>query len=359
MMDPSSSDFKHLKRRQSFDEKDEKSAESSGGNDFHADGGHKKTRYSWQIKGVKSSQLQASNSTHIGEMPHQQENLILVDGSSSSSHCEQENGIGSNIVKMEESMCDDMDGTHSDQQHYSGGSVELPHQPHQEASTSQTTEAVQYGGATSSSRPNFFPNVRCNLFPYIYNHSMAPATDLVVYWQNKHLAKSLVDNAINKTIEEMGVQPGKEQDVEFMADKSELENQGISEAIKCQGLVGPSHHGESDSQTELHVPPLLSHLRELSELMFTQTTSNSSRLNDTISQQQSVTAYPLSSMTSSARSLDSSGHRTLHHHDSLQQQRPNVSEPPTENVTNVPSSNSEVLDQAVSLVISKQGLTLQ
>lgn len=54
-------------------------------------------------------------------------------------------------------------------------------------------------------------------------------------WQNQHIAKSIVDNAINKTLEEMGVSPEPQQFVTNL-----IESQGISEAIKLQGLIPQS-----------------------------------------------------------------------------------------------------------------------
>lgn len=55
-------------------------------------------------------------------------------------------------------------------------------------------------------------------------------------WQNQHIAKSIVDNAINKTLEEMGVSPEPQQFVSNL-----IESQGISEAIKLQGLIPQAH----------------------------------------------------------------------------------------------------------------------
>lgn len=54
-------------------------------------------------------------------------------------------------------------------------------------------------------------------------------------WQSKHIAKSIVDNAINMTLEEMGVSPETEADV-FKREKTEIETFGISHAIQSQGL---------------------------------------------------------------------------------------------------------------------------
>ncbi|XP_061166880.1 uncharacterized protein LOC133175780 [Saccostrea echinata] len=54
-------------------------------------------------------------------------------------------------------------------------------------------------------------------------------------WQSKHIAKSIVDNAINMTLEEMGVSPETEADT-FKREKTEIETFGISHAIQSQGL---------------------------------------------------------------------------------------------------------------------------
>ncbi|XP_062579369.1 uncharacterized protein LOC134241321 [Saccostrea cucullata] len=54
-------------------------------------------------------------------------------------------------------------------------------------------------------------------------------------WQSKHIAKSIVDNAINMTLEEMGVSPETEAET-FKREKTEIETFGISHAIQSQGL---------------------------------------------------------------------------------------------------------------------------
>ncbi|KAJ8304525.1 hypothetical protein KUTeg_018108 [Tegillarca granosa] len=69
-------------------------------------------------------------------------------------------------------------------------------------------------------------------------------------WQNQHAAKAIVDNAINKTLEEMGVSPEEDLD-EFAADKNFVEDEGISEAIRRQGLVRhPENQGAFHSSRE-------------------------------------------------------------------------------------------------------------
>lgn len=71
------------------------------------------------------------------------------------------------------------------------------------------------------------------------NVSVVPARDRNTYnlhrWQSKHIAKSIVDNAINMTLEEMGVSPETEADV-FKREKTEIETFGISHAIQSRGL---------------------------------------------------------------------------------------------------------------------------
>jgi hypothetical protein len=71
-------------------------------------------------------------------------------------------------------------------------------------------------------------------------------------WQSKHIAKSIVDNAINMTLEEMGVSPETEADT-FKREKTEIETFGISHAIQSQGLSAQLHNPliSSPSSTDL------------------------------------------------------------------------------------------------------------
>lgn len=88
------------------------------------------------------------------------------------------------------------------------------------------------------------------------NASVTLARDRNTYnlhrWQSKHIAKSIVDNAINMTLEEMGVSPETEADT-FKREKTEIETFGISHAIQSQGLSAQLHNPliSSPSSTDI------------------------------------------------------------------------------------------------------------
>ena len=85
-------------------------------------------------------------------------------------------------------------------------------------------------------------------------------------WQSQHTAKAIVDNAINKTLEEMGLTP----DVSTSAwNRLFLEDEGISEAIRFRGLW----LRESGLQSP-RIHPLISQITGASEQVFERTLDN-------------------------------------------------------------------------------------
>lgn len=133
--------------------------------------------------------------------------------------------------------------------------------------------------------------------------------------QNSHIAKAVVDNAINKTLEDMGVSPDSTND-EFVAGQVHVENAGISQAIQSQGLV------RQNPTTSIN--PFMSHVAQLSDIVF------SSRLTPGHLQQTSRDPHVGHQGAGFAVIPDSSS-----------------------------VSSSDLLDQAVTMAISSQGLALQ
>ncbi|XP_041367288.1 uncharacterized protein LOC121381926 [Gigantopelta aegis] len=85
-------------------------------------------------------------------------------------------------------------------------------------------------------------------------------------WQSQHTAKAIVDNAINKTLEEMGLTP----DVSTSAwNRLFLEDEGISEAIRFRGLWL-----RENSLLSGRIHPLISQITGASEQVFEQTLDN-------------------------------------------------------------------------------------
>ncbi|XP_060071141.1 uncharacterized protein LOC132551060 [Ylistrum balloti] len=149
--------------------------------------------------------------------------------------------------------------------------------------------------------------------------------------QNSHIAKAVVDNAINKTLEDMGVSPDTNSD-NFVTGKCHVEDAGISQAIQSQGLI-PQHQAihsqglvsQHQAVCNARLAPILSHVTHLSDMVFSQGHLQPSCLADT----QSIILDENSTFAT------------------------------TSDTTSGSMSSSDLLDQAVSMAISSQGLALQ
>ncbi|OWF35259.1 uncharacterized protein LOC110443144 [Mizuhopecten yessoensis] len=149
--------------------------------------------------------------------------------------------------------------------------------------------------------------------------------------QNSHIAKAVVDNAINKTLEDMGVSPDNNND-SFVNGKCNVEDAGISQAIQSRGLI--PQHQTLDSQDIIsqhqavcgaRLAPILSHVTHLSDMVFSQGHFQPNCLADT----QDIILDQNSTFAA------------------------------TSVATSVSASSSDLLDQAVSMAISSRGLALQ
>ncbi len=90
-------------------------------------------------------------------------------------------------------------------------------------------------------------------------------------WQNQHLAKAIVDNAINKTLGELGLSPNPH--VNRLADQQRLiENEGVSAAIKSRGLrrQAADHVRNDDDDRMRRLSPIILRLTQVSENIFAQ-----------------------------------------------------------------------------------------
>ncbi|XP_069138196.1 uncharacterized protein [Argopecten irradians] len=149
--------------------------------------------------------------------------------------------------------------------------------------------------------------------------------------QNSHIAKAVVDNAINKTLEDMGVSPDTNAD-NFVTGKCNVEDAGISQAIQSQGLI-PQHQNlgsqvivsQHQAVYSATLAPLLSQVPHLSDMVFSERRFQP----DCLAETRDII-------------LD-----------------PNLSFAHTSGATTVSMSSSDLLDQAVSMAISSQGLALQ
>ena len=54
-------------------------------------------------------------------------------------------------------------------------------------------------------------------------------------WQKKHIAKAVVDNAVNKTLSELGLSPDSDFN-QFLAESRNVEQEGVSAVIRSRGL---------------------------------------------------------------------------------------------------------------------------
>ncbi|XP_046545726.1 uncharacterized protein LOC124255832 [Haliotis rubra] len=105
------------------------------------------------------------------------------------------------------------------------------------------------------------------------------------HWQDQHTAKAIVDNAINRTIEEMVIAPDPPN---VHLRRADFENEGVLLAIRDQGL---SVRNQQPIQT-LHdrLEPVINQLTQASELVFARNIEQS-RTTPTIERQSEDTSY--------------------------------------------------------------------
>ena len=84
-------------------------------------------------------------------------------------------------------------------------------------------------------------------------------------WQCQHVAKAIVDNAINKTLEEMGLSPGSNVAV-YHEQRSRIEDAGVSQAILSRGL----RRYTPRTNCMHHLNPLIDRLTNMSENMLSE-----------------------------------------------------------------------------------------
>ncbi|XP_050399813.1 signal transducer and activator of transcription B [Patella vulgata] len=103
--------------------------------------------------------------------------------------------------------------------------------------------------------------------------------DYITRWQSQQKAKAIVDNAINMTLEEMGLTPNLDQNLPIL-ERLHVEDESISEAIRHRGLYPQDNEGDSLQGT---ITPLLQQLTQVSDTVFADRL-NSMRLFITIRQ---------------------------------------------------------------------------
>ena len=102
---------------------------------------------------------------------------------------------------------------------------------------------------------------------------------------SQHIAKSLVDNAINKTLEDLGLAPGENSWLTpYVRHRERIETEGVMEAIRARGLRRhslPVGHGQRDADNSdtddemdsvdrrhLQLNPILNRITQVSENIF-------------------------------------------------------------------------------------------
>ena len=81
-------------------------------------------------------------------------------------------------------------------------------------------------------------------------------------WQVKHMVNAIVENAINRTLEDVGLGPA-------APSNQLLESEGVAAAIQAQGLRAPGAGIPPQDRSALN--PLISRLTEVSESLFSET----------------------------------------------------------------------------------------
>ncbi|XP_046357237.1 uncharacterized protein LOC124135753 isoform X1 [Haliotis rufescens] len=105
------------------------------------------------------------------------------------------------------------------------------------------------------------------------------------HWQDQHTAKAIVDNAINRTIEEMVIAPDPPN---IHVRRADFENEGVLLAIRDQGLSVRNQQPIQNLHDRLE--PVINQLTQASELVFARNIEQS-RTTPTIERQFDDTSY--------------------------------------------------------------------
>ena len=78
-------------------------------------------------------------------------------------------------------------------------------------------------------------------------HDRNEATQYLERWQRKHIAEAVVDNAVNKTLSDLGLSPDSEFH-QFSSESRNIELEGVSAVIQSRGLrqLSSVPHGTAD-----------------------------------------------------------------------------------------------------------------
>ncbi|KAK2164869.1 hypothetical protein LSH36_58g19056 [Paralvinella palmiformis] len=216
----------------------------------------KKARYSWQvknrIKGIASEESDAAiASSHLNplsdassatDLLHSGDGDVTMTSVGHRRVCV-ETSIKSDVIKGDSgrhlpSSCDSED-------------VEMSH----EASPEQARIGLSNEPTQSAPHRQDFSKLTEALTQLTHTER----------WQCQHVAKAIVDNAINKTLEEMGLAPGSNGAV-YREQRSRIEDAGVSQAILSRGL-----RRYSPSSYCMHrLNPLIDRLTNMSEDMLSE-----------------------------------------------------------------------------------------
>lgn len=206
-------------------------------------------------------------------------------------------------------------------------------------------------------------------------------------WQCQHVAKAVVDNAINKTLEEMGLAPAESEDSgQYHRQRSRMEDTAVSHTIRHRGL----HQRGHQSERMRHLDPIITRLTQVSENIFSHNMQTGWNQRRETSHNDSNAVAPVHSVsdvhppniaaassesnhqgTRFSKSLvselypDDKSHAKLSSSscDSSQSSENDAAPADAEEMVAVEScpmpSTSFILNQAVNAAISEQGLQLQ
>lgn len=183
----------------------------------------KKARYAWQVKNTR-----VGSSSGAG-----------LHDNNNSEYCSNYDGDKSSLVSECNNTEMEWTATNNVQENFS-----LKNSASSIAGPTSSTSISDIGNRSSTHNAvNLVQRIR--------------ASQIDTYWKKEQLAKSIVDNAINKTLEELGICPNSENNA--VSQQQRLESQSLSAAISSCGLQNRLHYRSHN------LAPIIAHLTRVSE----------------------------------------------------------------------------------------------
>ncbi|ESP05482.1 hypothetical protein LOTGIDRAFT_228053 [Lottia gigantea] len=268
----------------------------------------KKARYHWQVKNSKSRNRRCASEDENGNPSHSVENTLCNDNQS---HLNNDENILSNSIDIDsdedtlleqnnngstefkilnkvrkfvngqtQQIVKTMVSETNDENIDCLGSVlvepainnnHLDETNNVSASTSNASNRLFSGPSETIPDISHNSDDQPEIPDVVNDRAAAPRLDYVSRWQSQQKAKAIVDNAINMTLEEMGLTPDLDHNLPIL-DRLHVEDESISEAIRRRGLF-PQENEDQDA-LQGTITPLLHQLTQVSDRVFADRLNN-------------------------------------------------------------------------------------